>query len=295
MRKFLFSGLSCLALLTELSAKEKLIVLAGGVSGAADLTVDENSDTFRASGGGLYLHNNGWERLDDAQRRKALGLFKDRPLAIELGFKPSGKAWGNVYRRAYLVYQMSPLFIAANAFAGNNLPTPEQWRDYMTELRKAGVPETTKILPTFEFANFSHNIPELSHNKVSDREDFQKILAVAGGIVIDSPSGYFFTREQNYRDWVVDALHWCRKNRLTRVVIASPHIFGKPFPEHTRKFVGYLKEHEALPDIWVCENYNGSKDPETYLNRVGSEDVPANVFGTARLLLTDFLKPNSGD
>lgn len=234
MRKLLFSGLSCLALLTGLSAMEKPPVLAGGVAGAADLTVAENSDSFRASGGGLYLHNNGWGRLDDAQRRKTLALFKDRPLAIELGFIPSGKAWGSIYRRSYLTYQMNPLFIAANAFAGNNLPTPEKWRHYMTELRKAGVPETTKILPTFEFANFARNIAELSHNKVSDREDFQKILAVAGGIVIDSPSGYFFTREQNYRDWVVDALHWCRKNRLTSVVIASPHILGNRFPNTPR-------------------------------------------------------------
>jgi arylsulfatase A-like enzyme len=262
--------------------------LAGGVSGVADLVAPEHSQAFRAAGGGLYLHNNGWGKLKDAERKAVLQLFKDRPVAIELGFAPSSQAWAECYRRAYLSYGILPRFIAANAFAGNNHPTPEQWQDYSARLRQVGLPKSSLVLPTFEYANFGPNIPTLAHNKVSDRLDFQQILSEAGGLVIDSPSGYFFSREQAYRDWVVDALHWAREHRQVSVVIASPHIFGKPFPEHTKKLVQYLRDHAALPDIWVCENYTET-DPGKYINRVGNEDNPVTVLGTARLLLMDYL------
>ena len=234
------------------------------------------------------MHNNGWGELDEPQRKAVLAIFKDRPVGIELGFAPASSAWAECYRKAYRSYGIVPWFVAANAFAGNNHPTPEQWQAYSAGLRQAGLPKSSLVLPTFEYANFAPNVPQLAHNRVSDRADFQRILAAAGGLAIDSPSGYFFTREPAYRDWVVDALHWARSHGQVSVVIASPHVFGKPFAEHTKKFVQYLRDHAALPDIWVCENYTET-DPGKYVNRVGNENVPANVLGTARLMLTEYL------
>jgi len=268
------------------ATKAACAIFAGGVAGVADLTVSANSAGFRAAGGGLYLHNNGWGSLNVAQRKQVLEIFSNAPVAIELGFggsKSSAAAWAKACRNNYLNPGIKPAFIAANAFAGNNHPTPEQWADYMTALHSAGVPESTLILPTFEYQNFRPNLATLAQNVVSQRADFQAIIRRAGGIVLDTPSGYFFSREPAYRDWVVDAIHWTRAQGLKAVVIASPHSSKDAFAADTRRFLEYLQAQQAVPDIFAVENYN-PKAPVDYPNVVGNENKPNTALGVARWL-----------
>jgi len=261
-------------------------VFAGGVAGVEALTVATNSSAFRAGGGGLYLHNNGWGSLTPAQRAQTLGIFSNAPVAIELGFggaTASAFAWASACRRNYLALGINPEFIAANAFAGNNHPTPEQWSAYMSALRTAGVPASTLILPTFEYQNFRPNIATLGQNVVSRQPVFQSIIRTAGGIVLDSPSGYFFDREPAYRDWVVDAIHWTHAQGLKTVVIASPHSSKNNFATHSLQFLAYLRAHRAVPDIFAVENYNPNP-PADYPNYVGNENQTNTALGVARLL-----------
>jgi hypothetical protein len=261
-------------------------VFAGGVAGVEDLTVATNSSAFRAAGGGLYLHNNGWGALSLGQRKQVLEIFSNAPVAMELGFggsKSSARAWATACRKNYLDLGIQPAFIAANAFAGDNHPTPEQWADYMSALRAAGLPASTLILPTFEYQNFRPNLATLAQNFVSQRADFQAIIRRAGGIVLDTPSGYFFSREPAYHDWVVDAIHWTRAQGLKTVVIASPHSSKEHFAADTRRFLEYLRAHEAVPDIFAVENYN-PKAPVDYPNVVGNENKPNTALGVARML-----------
>lgn len=261
-------------------------VYAGGVAGIDDLLNPTNSRAFRAAGGGLYLHNSGWGLLDREQQHQVIKVFQGSPVGLELGFGTGAhaEAWAAACKRNYLDLGLRPNFIAANAFAGDNHPTVEQWTGYMKALRTAGVPDTTLILPTFEYQNFRPNIETLPQNHVSNSDWFQGILRQAGGIVLDTPSGYFFSREPAYRDWVVDALEWTRRQHLKSVVIASPHNSKTEFAEHTRRFLSYLREHDALPDIIVCENYT-AKPPPDYPNRVGGEAEPNTVLGVAWMLL----------
>jgi hypothetical protein len=261
-------------------------VFAGGVAGVQALTVATNSASFRAAGGGLYLHNNGWGSLNLEQRKQVLGIFSNAPVALELGFggsKSSAKAWATACRKNYLDLGIKPAFIAANAFASDNHPTPEQWAAYMAALRAAGVPTTTLILPTFEYQNFRPNLATLAQNVVSQNGVFQAIIHRAGGIVLDTPSGYFFSREPAYRDWVVDAIHWTRAQGLKAVVIASPHSSKDAFAADTRRFLEYFRAHEAVPDIFAVENYN-PKAPVDYPNVVGNENIPNTALGVARML-----------
>jgi len=261
-------------------------VFAGGVAGVEALTVATNSASFRAAGGGLYLHNNGWGSLNLAQRRLVLEVFSNSPVAMELGFggsKSSAEAWATACRKNYLDPGIKPAFIAANAFADDNHPTPEQWSDYMTALRAAGVPASTLILPTFEYQNFRPNLDTLAQNFVSQRADFQTIIRRAGGIVLDTPSGYFFSREPAYQNWVVDAIHWTRAQGLRTVVIASPHFSKNAFAADTRRFLEYLRAQQALPDIFAVENYTAEPPPD-YPNVVGNENRPNTALGVARWL-----------
>lgn len=261
-------------------------VYAGGVAGIEDLLNPTNSQAFRAAGGGLYLHNSGWGRLSRAQQQQVIKVFHGAPVALELGFGAGAhaQAWAAACKRSYLDLGLRPVFIAANAFASDNHPTVEQWVAYMHALRAVGVPSTTLILPTFEYQNFRPNLQTLAQNHVSRSAWFQGLVRQASGIVLDTPSGYFFSREQAYQDWVVDALRWTRQQHLKSVVIASPHTSKSQFAEHTRRFLLYLKEHHALPDVMVCENYT-SKAAADYPNRVGSEAAPNTTLGVAWMLL----------
>ena len=261
-------------------------VFVGGVAGIEDLLVEKHSVQFRALGGGLYLHNNGWALLKPAHQHALLRIFKDRPVAIELGFggnPASAESWAHRLK-SYIAAGCVPDFIAANAFAHDSRPTPAEWKAYTEKLRTAGgLPAKTLVLPTFEYANFSPNIRALAKTKVSQMPDFQEIIRYSGGIVIDAPCGYFFKREQGYRDWLVDAIRWTQRAGLKAVHIASPNRTGEQFDEETIRLVHYLKEKNAMPNVFVCENYE-AHPPSGYPNRVGDESVPHTTLGVALLL-----------
>lgn len=263
---------------------------AGGVAGISALIDPANSADYRSYGGGLYLHHTGWSRLNALSRSQVVELFTDLPAAIELGFRPDGdhRVWAKILRSVYLDAGLNPDFIAANAFDNNNQPTVEQWLLYTEALRKVGLADRCKVLPTFEYANFAANIKTLLGNTVSKRSDFQEIIALAGGIVLDSPSGYTFRREQAYRDWLLDAIRWCRLRGLEVVWIASPHTSGEHFPAHTRRWLAHFAALDALPTLVVCENYN-PKENADWVNAVGADSKPASILGVALRLQRDWL------
>jgi len=269
-----------------LAADRSPQIYAGGVAGVAALADATASAQFRAAGGGLYLHNNGWAALTPAQQRETLRHFTGAPVALELGFGRGdhAHAWGKRFREGYLALGIKPAFIAANAFDNNNQPTAEQWHHYMAALRAAGVPESTLILPTFEYQNFRPNIPTLSAHTVTLSPVFQAIIRTAGGIVLDTPSGYTFGREPAYRDWVVDALRWTRAQGLKSVVIVSPHRSKLQFAADTDRYLAFLRAQNASPDIVVVENYEPKPAPD-YPNLVGPESDPATALGVGLGLL----------
>lgn len=263
-------------------------IYAGGVAGSSDLAVASNSAAFRKSGGGLYLHNTGWGHLTSDEKTKVLRVFHGRPVMIELGF---GGGWGTALKSNYLARGIRPKFIAANAFANNNHPTAAGWASYTKSLRDAGAPKFTLIMPTFEYQNFGPNIATLLDNEVSKVQVFQDIITVAGGIVLDTPSGYFFGREENYRTWVVDAIQWTRAQGFQVVVIVSPHTSGLKWGADASRFLKYLQDNNAMPTAFAVENYIPNDDP-TYLNSVGTETNPNNTLGVA-LTYTHTLHPKT--
>ncbi len=259
-------------------------VYCGGVAGVSSLAAAENSAHYRASGGGLYLHNNGWGSLNKEEQKSVQKIFRDSPAAIELGFEPAA-GWAKLLRDSYLKAGIRPDFIAANAFMANNIPTAAGWENYMKALRGAGLPESTLILPTFEYANFAKNIPKLLENRVTCRKDFQAIIRTAGGFVLDTPPGYAFTREEGYRIWLVDAIRWTREHGFEVVWISSPHSFGAAWSADTARFLNYLRGKNAMPTRIVVENYEGNP-PEEYLNVVGSDRQESTALGVATRLIT---------
>jgi hypothetical protein len=121
------------ALICPTSAREKQpIVFVGGVAGIASQTDGSASQKFRKAGGGLYLHNNGWASLNKEQHQEVLTLFTGHLIGIELGYGAGDAAqvWAERCKTGYLDMGIRPVFITANAFDQNNLPTVEGWKNF---------------------------------------------------------------------------------------------------------------------------------------------------------------------
>jgi len=282
----LLAGLLILACARLEPLYAEISIYAGGIAGVEALTDAGNSTQYRKAGGGLYLHNDGWARLDQSQQKQVLSNFTGKPIAIELGFREGASAWAARLQSAYLDQGILPDFIAANAFDQNNRPVPREWRHYTEALRGTSLPATTLILPTFEYANFGMNRETLSRNTVTLREDFQEIIRAAGGLVLDVPPGYAFQRERAYRDWVLDAIRWSDSRGYTVVWICSPHNRHDSFRNDARRFLRYLERHDALPQIIVVENYT-HEPSNVYPNIIGHEDQKDTILGVATFLLLE--------
>lgn len=262
-------------------------IFVGGVSGVAALAIPENSTKYRANGGGLYIHQSGWklEKLDAAQQVATLANFAGRDVVVEVGGNKEHCLW---YRDRMQKRGVRAKFITMNVFSKAQVPTAKEWTDTIAFCRTKGVDPRTKILATFEYPNFQKHKYTLGQNKVSQRADFQKIIAASGGLLIDVPPKIFDTYIDAYRAWVIDAIQWTRAHGYMAVVLISPNTSGTSYPAHVEDFVAELHDAGALPNVFAVENYS-SKDPLEYPNPVGSEDLPKTQLGQAYALQTQYL------
>jgi hypothetical protein len=272
-----------------ISCADATRVFAGGVSGIDSLATDANSDSYRALCGGLYLHHSGWAPLPTATKDQIIKLFDGRPVMVEIGYNSANpNQWLTGFLRTYYDLGLRPEFVTANAFDKGKIPDPVAWKDWIESFRTAGVAAETKILPTFEYQNFRENIDTLPQNTVSLRTDFQDIITASGGITLDTPSGYVFGREENYRKWVIDAIKWTQSKGYKVVIIFSPHDTKTKYADETLRYLTYLKDNGALPDAYAVENYS-TESPTTYVNIVGNEDTAYHQLGVAYQLIKTWL------
>lgn len=258
-------------------------VYAGGVLGFRDMLRPDASADFRRRGGGLFLHNTAWGNLAEQERRELLGIYAGKAIAIEIGYDKSGKTdWPHWLKGAYIDLGITPHFVTVNIFADQHVPSVVEWRTTHERL-KASVPKNTLVVPTFEFANFGAHSNRLAKEKISLSEPFQQIIQIAGGLTIDAPPRVLLTREQAYRDWVVDAIQYARRKRLRSILIMSPDSSAEDFPHHTTQAISRLTSVNAMPDVVVVENYVDG--PPTYPNRVGNDANPVTTLGLANRLL----------
>ncbi len=258
-------------------------VYAGGVSGFRDMLDAKGSDDFRKHGGGLFLHNSAWGKIDVQERRRVLDIFSGQPVAIEIGYDKSGKTdWAHWLKGAYIDLGIRPHFVTVNIFANKNVPTVEEWRAIHDKL-KAKVPDGTLVVPTFECANFGVHRDRLVRDRLSVSRPFQEIVEIAGGLTIDAPPRVLLNREQAYRDWVVDALRFARRKQLMSALIVSPNQSASRFPSDALRAVNGLKSAKAAPDILIVENY--VEAASNYPNRVGNDRNPVTTLGLANRLL----------
>jgi hypothetical protein len=264
-------------------------VFTGGVSGIADLSVDANSNGYRARGGNLYLHHSGWAPASNVTKDNIEALFAGKQIFVELGYGDADAAkWTGIYKGNYRDRGVNANYITSNCFSSDRIPTLAGWNLWIKTMRDSGV--KARLYPTFEYANFGPRASTLSANYVSRYKGgsvtadmqrsklFQDIIRASGGCVIDSPPGFYFAREATYRTWVRDCIKWTKGQGLTAVVIVSPHTSGTNYDEDAKRFVDDLAKNSAAPNIYCVENYS-TQNPSTYVNRVGTEDTAHHQLG----------------
>lgn len=265
-------------------------VYCGGVNGFDSMIEPDHSSTYRGRDGGLYLHNNGWSELSHQQRLKLLGTFANAAITIEVGFPKPGEFghspdrskyhwWCDNFDDLYVKYGIKPHIVAVNIEDNINnpnlcKPTYEQYKEHHDDLKLMS--PQSKILPLFGPMNIERPIytPMVSNNS-----RYQSIIGLSGGVVLDCPPKVFITREEQYRQWVIDAIRYTNSCGHTSVLILSPHDSRGQFKTHTLKMLRYLELNNALPTVYIVENYiygNG------YYNKVGIETQSNSILGVAR-------------
>lgn len=268
-------------------------VYAGGINQIESMLKPGNSRGFRRSDGGLHIHNSGWGELSGYQRRKLLEIYDESSISIEIGFAHRDSVehpdtWFSNARDIYKAYGIKPQLVLSTCFAEKHVPTAEEWRGFHTKYTQ--IMAGTKLLPVFEYPNFHKGSHLLAHTIDKD-SNFERITATSGGLAIDAPPYVFLSRENAYREWVISAIKYCNARKYISVLIISPDHSGKQFRPHVLNMLNTLGSADALPSVYVVENYIYDKwwrkqYGVDYPNKIGSENQVNSILGIAKLIKT---------
>lgn len=110
--------------------------------------------------------------------------------------------------------------------------------------------------------------------------------ADGGGIAFDSPPKFFLAGGSGpgYQRFIEQAIRWGNAHGLRTTVLISPYSGRSEFTADTRKFVGVLTLHKAVPSEWAVDNYENT-DPDD-AKAMGPDSV-ANTTTNVGLWLAD--------
>lgn len=296
-------GITCVSLLGGVATAASPPVLLGGTSTMTDMLTASNTDAFRAAGGGIYAHQNGWvsnlvypgdaanSSRSQANRQAIVNLFKPNTVGqVEFAYgTPSD--WVNSYRAYYVANGLTADTASVNFLSGyddgatsSNYPASDTAAfRYIDALKGEGISHVNIILSP------NNNATDSTNYKFADPhwDDARTRATYGGGWTSDAPPGYFFNeRDQNYRDWVIAQTKWTNANGLKSVNIISPRTSGTAFFSQAVQYVRYFEANDAIPQQWVVENYQYIGDPPAgYVNRIGSEDNSSNLAYMANWLI----------
>ena len=261
-------------------------VVMGGTINETDLLTAANSATYRALGGGLYLHNTGWGELTAAQQAQVVQVFAGTGAQhVEFGYNANPAAWSGLYTSSYAPRGVRALDASVNlpTFTQSGNPTQAQWEAYVQDMRAVGVPIVEPV--------FSPNASATQANPGWNDASFQYIRDYAtygGGLTIDTPADYYNQQVAgpHYQTFVQNEVQWANTNGLHSTWIISPYFQpSTTFLADAQAAVRSMENAGAIPQQYVVENYEPYPQPPSYTNNIGSEDTPNSVLNVAVWML----------
>ncbi len=249
-------------------------VYSGGTNSStgksdADLAVSANTANFRALGGQLYIHPNGWDPTSTADKNTIQSLFPSPPIleAAISGTDPTSVK--NFYNTRIKSRWPTLSAVTVNYLGGVSSTVMQQVVDSF-----AGVTNRVSII----VAPNSNSSDATNYPFASSHWNQLRANALIGKcITTDAPPDYYFAREEAYRVWIAAAIAWGNANNIQTIVIISPGSSpsGNSFALNSENYIADLEARGARPDVWVYENYYGSSG--TVSHPIGSETNISDV------------------
>ena len=81
-----------------------------------------------------------------------------------------------------------------------------------------------------------------------------------GAIAFDTPSDFFMAGGSGpgYQRFIEQAIRWGNAHDLRTTVLVSPYSSRETFTEDTKRFVGVLIAHDAIPTEWAVDDYENT-------------------------------------
>ena len=281
---------ACLLLLgvvlpARATVAEPFEIFVGGTIDPDTLANGATTTRLRASGRvGVYLHELGTEGMDrDGASGNIAAMFPGSMVA-EFGLPSRDGAYSHADAIGFFAQAYPKLFTRHGfhpAAANINGLDPSgktqslaDWTDY------AAIARTNGIVSLAPFAD--PNSPDRPMDFKDPFWSFTKSVCLKlGGLAVDSPPGYFWGRQEGYRQHDLAKVAWAVSHGLRVSVVISP--WGKPatFLEDTKRFVAFFVDHKVLPTEWVVETYDDPAKPAHPGNPLGPEGQAGTVDAVA--------------
>lgn len=248
-------------------------VYAGGVwslnkKGMDDLAVPGNSESFRAKGGRLYIHELGWDNTSKTGQATIAGLFPAPPM-WESSYSDTNGAGHmmEILTTRLVKYWSKADYLTVNFLSDKSTAQMQEVRDLTKNM-------VGKVAPIFSPNSGSWNGAPWSSTKWNQIRTNAKI---GGALATDSPPYFYLSQPEGYKEFVAGEMKWCKANNIDMIAIIHPGL-SVDFNEDFRKYRADLKSRGAVPDIWAVECYYGNAGG---LHLIGSEKTENDLMYTA--------------
>ncbi|MCW1925715.1 discoidin domain-containing protein [Luteolibacter arcticus] len=283
----LFRSLAAGALaLTALLQAHAVEVSSGGTQsvlevGYDDDTVSGNTTNFRAKGGKLFIHPNGWSgagATSDAQRNTIVSLFPAPPIIeTTAGTGNGASAYG-----FYNTY-VDNFYSTLDTVCVNNLES--QPTAQTTAARNSYAARCSAIAVIASANGYSDSYLTSNPFSSSAFNLLRANILAAGGVATDAPPQYYFDRGAPYRQWTADLLAWTYGNNLRTICLVYARDTGW-FYDDTRAYVADLIARGARVTDWTPHQYDSNRDANPF-TPIGDEKRASSGNYTA-LRLAEF-------
>ena len=229
-----------------------------GEAGMHDLAVASYNANYRALGGGLYVHEIGWDATSSADQSTISTTFPAPPI------------WESSFPVEHIESILSTRLPGHwNSVEILCLDSPSDniadWQQLQSDLGT----KAAKLAPIL-----GPNSGEWQTYPWSDSHwDFIRQAALLGGaIATDAPPSFYFTQPEGYREFIADMMTWGHANGVTVVGLLFPYNTAD-FWENTAAYMADLQARGARPDKWAVDCYWSNTQSARTVHPIGSETI----------------------
>jgi hypothetical protein len=139
------------------------------------------------------------------------------------------------------------------------------WKKWVAAARSVGIASMAPIVaPNLVWKAHNPIFPPTRADYYDINSAFYKLSRLealyGGAVAFDAPSGYFLAGGSGpgYQKFIEQAIRWGNTHGLRTTMLVSPYPNRSNFTEDTKRFVGVLAAHAAVPTEWAVDDYENT-------------------------------------